>query len=213
MADIPAASPMPRLVVVTDRRAVGSVETLLDRLARAAAGLPVGTMAVQVREKDLQARELLALVRKVREVLNPWNVPVLVNDRWDIAAAAGAEGVHLPESGLPPGEVRRVWSGRIGVSSHSFERLKWLADADFATFGPVFETPSKRAYGPPQGCDRLRRAVGDSPIPVLAIGGIDRQTAPMLRGTGITGIAVIRAVLEANDPAAAARELLELAGV
>lgn len=213
MADTPPTLLMPRLYVVTDRRAVGGSEPLLDRLARAAAGLSPGTMAVQVREKDLQARDLLALVRRIREVLAPWDVPVLVNDRWDIAVAAGAEGVHLPESGLTPDVVRRIWSGRIGVSTHATERLMGLQGADFATFGPVFDTPSKRAYGPPQGRDRLCQAVETSPIPMLAIGGIDRWTAPLLRGTGVAGIAVIRAVLDATDPAVAARELLDLAGL
>jgi len=210
---VPAAPPPGfRLYVVTDRRVTGGPDGLVARLVRAADGLPPGTMAVEVREKDLEAGALLALVRRIRAALAPRGVPVFVNDRWDVAAAAGAEGVHLPESGLDPAAVRRVWDGRIGVSTHATAVLLRAGAADFATFGPVFPTPSKLAYGPPQGVDRLREAVAASPVPVIAIGGIDAATAPDLRGTGIAGIAVIRAVLAADDPAGAARELLALAG-
>lgn len=189
------------------------MEGLTARLRQAAEGLPTGTMAVEVREKDMEARALLALARRVRETLAPWAVPVLVNGRWDVAFAAGADGVHLPESGLDPAAVRRAWpAGRIGCSTHSAETLAGLRGADFATFGPVFATPSKLAYGPPQGIDRLRLAVAASPVPVYAIGGIDADTVRQLRGTGIAGIAVIRSVLSEADPAAAARTLLEHAG-
>lgn len=216
--DIPrnASGPMPgfRLYVVTDRRVCGGAEGMAERLRQVAEGLPTGTLAVEVREKDLEARAQLALVRRVREALAPWAVPVLVNDRWDVAFAAGAEGVHLPESGLDPVTVRRAWSGaRIGVSTHSAEALAGLRGADFATFGPVFATPSKLAYGPPQGIDRLRAAVAASPVPVFAIGGIAADTVRDLRHTGIAGIAAIRSVLSAPDPAAAARTLLANAGL
>lgn len=213
-AAAPAAAPPGfRLYVVTDRRVTGGVEHLVAQLARAADGLPPGTMAVEVREKDLEAGALLALVRQVRSTLAPRGVPVFVNDRWDVAAAAGAEGVHLPESGLDPALVRHAWGGRIGVSTHATAALHRVRAADFATFGPVFATPSKLAYGPPQGVERLRAAVAGLPIPVIAIGGIDRDTAPGLRGIPIAGIAVIRAVLAADDPAAAAVDLLARAGL
>jgi thiamine-phosphate pyrophosphorylase len=211
-----ASAPLPgfRLYVVTDRRVCGGVEGLTERLVRAAEGLPVGTMAIEVREKDLAASALLDLVCRLREALAPWGVPVLVNDRWDVALAADADGVHLPESGLAPATVRRAWpTAHIGCSTHSVEALAVLRGADFATFGPVFATPSKLAYGPPQGIERLRTAVAASPVPVHAIGGIDANTARQLRDTGIAGIAVIRAVLSATDPAAAARTLLEEAGL
>ena len=211
--DPATASPGFRLYVVTDRRVTGGIDGLVAQLARAADGLPPGTMAVEVREKDLETGALLALVRQVRAALAPRGVPVFVNDRWDVAAAAGAEGVHLPESGLDPTIVRRAWGGRIGVSTHALDTLARARDADFATFGPVFATPSKLAYGPPQGLARLRAAVTGSPIPVIAIGGIDPQTAPELRGIDIAGIAVIRAVLAADDPATAARDLLARAGL
>jgi thiamine-phosphate pyrophosphorylase len=208
-----AASPGFRLYVVTDRRVTGGVDGLVAQLVRAADGLPAGTMAVEVREKDLEAGALLALVRQVRATLAPRGVPVFVNDRWDVAAAAGAEGVHLPESGLDPAVVRRAWGGCIGVSTHAVAALHRAGAADFATFGPVFATPSKLAYGPPQGVARLREAVAASPVPVIAIGGIDRDTAPGLRGVPIAGIAAIRAVLAADDPGAAALDLLALAGL
>jgi thiamine-phosphate pyrophosphorylase len=201
----------PRLYVVTDRRLAGGDTALVDLLRAAATAAPPGTLAVQVREKDLAPREVVALARAIVEALAPLGAPVLVNDRFDLALAAGAAGVHLPASGLAAADVRAVYGGVVAVSAHRVGELTTLrpGDADFAVFGPVFDTPSKRAYGPPRGIDALREAAARSPVPVVALGGIDTGNAGLLRGTGVAGLAVIRAVLGAADPAAAVRGLLE----
>ena len=201
------------LYIVTDRAVAGGDP--VEILMRVAASLPPGTVGVEIREKALPARELLALARRVVAALRPLGARVLVNDRLDVAIAAGADGVHLPASGLDPRAVRAVYPGLIGVSTHSRAELAGLdaGAADFATFGPVFDTPSKRGFGPPQGVDALRAAVAASRVPVMAIGGIMQGTAADLAGTGISGIAVIRAVLAARNPAAAARDLLDAAGL
>ncbi|NOZ01987.1 MAG: thiamine phosphate synthase [Deltaproteobacteria bacterium] len=199
--------------LVTNRRLCGGGRGLVDRLRLIAEGLPRRTLAVQVREKDLDSTELLTLVRDVIRAVKPFGVPVLVNDRADVAIAAGAAGVHLPANGMSAGSLRSVYGGMIGVSTHSAAELAGLkpGEADFATFGPVFDTPEKRAYGPPQGPDALSASVAQAGIPVFAIGGISSETAPLLKGSRVAGLAAISSVLTAKDPIRAVVSLLRLA--
>jgi thiamine-phosphate pyrophosphorylase len=138
---------------------------------------------------------------------------VLVNDRLDVVIAAGAAGVHLPASGLAPSDARAAFAGRIGVSTHFSGEVAGLAPGatDFATFGPVFDTASKRRYGPPVGLDALRAAVAASRVPVYAIGGITEATASLVAGAGIAGIAGIKSVLAAPDPGRAAAAVIRAA--
>jgi len=208
-----SAVPFP-FYLVTDRRIPGNLP-LVDRLRTLAEASPAGTFAVQVREKDLCANDLLQLVRDVVTAVRPRGVPVFVNDRADLAMAAGADGVHLPGNGLDPAALRRVYPGLIGVSTHSREELASLEPGmvDFATFGPVFTTPSKLPYGPPQGIGALRDAVAAARVPVFAIGGIKAETAADLKGTGIAGIAAISAVLASSDPVTSLESLIRLASV
>lgn len=198
-----------RFYLVTDRKVCGE-RSLVDRLRVLAAGLPPGILAVQVREKDLEGRDLLALVLEVIEAVRPYGVPVFVNDRADVAMAAGADGVHLPGSGMKPPSLRAVWEGMIGASTHSSEEVAALAPGivDFATFGPVFDTLSKRAYGPPQGTDALTVATASAAVPVFAIGGISNRTASRLQNTGISGLAAISAIWRAEDPVRTLSSLL-----
>ncbi len=205
--------PAPHLYLITDRKACGGIPALLDIAGRVADALPPGSLAVQVREKDLPPRDVIALARALVARLAAHGAPVLVNERFDLAIAAGAAGVHLSTFGMPPADVRGAYDGLVAVSTHSPAELAALCpgDADFAVFGPVFDTPSKRPYGPPVGIDALRRAVAASPIPVVALGGIRTGNAGLLAGTGAAGIATISAVLGAPDPVQAARVLLEAA--
>ena len=206
--------PQFRLYLVTDCQ-VCAPDRLLAILARLGDELPPGTLAVQLREKDLCTRDLLDLAGRVRDVLAPRAVPLVINDRIDVALAIGAQGVHLPGTGFSPGDARRIWPGLIGISTHA---LAPAADAnpgevDFCTFGPVFDTPSKRPYGPPQGLGPLRAAAAASRVPLFAIGGITPANAGLLADTGIHGIAVIRALLQASNPVATARLLLERSSI
>jgi thiamine-phosphate pyrophosphorylase len=205
---------MFRLLLVTDRRLCGGSPSLLRRLATVARAVTTGLAAVQVREKDLSARDLLELASAVRAEVGQFGMPVIVNDRLDVAIAAGADGVHLPASGLDPGAVRERFGGLIGVSVHSAAEAASLDPqaVDYATFGPVFETASKRPYGPPQGVERLREAVRVARVPVFAIGGISSKNMRESTESGIAGIAVISAVLGSEDPASPAVELLDLIG-
>lgn len=196
--------------LITDRLLFGQgpVEARLETLFKA---LPAGTLGIQVREKDLPTRDLLDLVRRILAVAAPYGVPVLVNDRLDVAIAADADGVHLPKAGLLPSLVRPVFPRLIGTSCHSTEEVRALEPAlvDFATFGPVFDTPSKRHFGPPQGVEALRRCVAVSQVPLFAIGGIGPDTAASLRGTGVAGVAAISAVWNASDPAGTVMAIME----
>ena len=196
-----------RLYVVTDRHEAAGRD-LEEIVAAAAQG---GAGAIQLREKDLSARDLYALGARLQGALAPYGVPLLINDRLDVALALDAAGVHLAGHSLPTAVARRVLgAGKLlGVSTHSVEAARCAAEdgADFIVFGPVFTTPSKVAYGPPQGLQHLTTVVRAVRIPVLAIGGIDHTNLPQVMQAGAYGVAMIRAVLAAPDPYQATQQL------
>jgi thiamine-phosphate pyrophosphorylase len=197
--------PVPRLVLVTDRRATAGRD-LVDVVS---AALEAGLPAVQLREKDLPGGPLLVLAERLRAVTARAGALFLVNDRVDVAIAAGADGVHLGGGSMPVADARALLppGALVGVSTHAPEEL--ITTADFVFFGPVHATPSKAAFGPPQGEARLAAAVRAARVPVVAIGGVTAANAVAARAAGAAGVAVIRAILEAPDPAAATRALLD----
>jgi thiamine-phosphate pyrophosphorylase len=196
--------------VVTDRQQTAgrSLEEVIASAARGGAGM------VQLREKDLSARELLALGDRLQHILAPYGIPLLINDRLDVAQALEAAGVHLAGHSLPAAQARRVLGSDklIGVSTHSLEQAQDArdGDADFIVFGPVFTTPSKAAYGPPQGLQQLANIVQTVDLPVIAIGGINMTNLPSVLQHGAHGVAMIRAVIEAAEPDVATRQLRDL---
>lgn len=205
------------LCYVTDRWALGgSAEAqsrlLLEKMENAARA---GVDWIQIREKDLAGRELAALVAEaVRRIARPCRI--LVNDRLDVAMAIGAGGVHLGEKSMLIEDARRFVKEKncggdflVGVSAHSLEAAQAAEKngADYVIFGPVYETLSKAAYGPPQGLERLTEVCRKVTIPVVAIGGITIQNARECVSAGASGIAAIRLFQDADDPAAVLREL------
>lgn len=198
----------PVVHLITDRRLV---QDLPGRAAVALAGLPPGAVALHLREKDLGGRELLALARALVAVCRAHGQRLLVNDRLDVALAAGADGAHLPAAGVPVADARRLLgpAALVGVSCHSSADVaRALAGgASYATFSPVYDTPSKRAYGPPLGIPALREAARLG-LPLVALGGVTAARAPEVRAAGAAGVAAIRAWLGGGDPAAAVRALL-----
>lgn len=199
---------VPVVHLITDRRLAADP---VARAVAALAGLPPGATAVHLREKDLGGRALLDLARPLRAACRAAGQAFLVNDRLDVALACGADGVHLPSAGVPPGEARRLLGpdALIGVSCHSEADVRRAREggASYATFGPVYDTPSKRAYGPPVGLEALRAAARLG-LPLIALGGVDARRAAEVRAAGARGVAVIRAWLTGPDPAAAVRALL-----
>ncbi len=200
---------IPRLYVVTDRQQTANrpLENVVAGAARGGVGM------IQLREKDLTARELYDLGARLQRRLAPHHIPLLINDRLDVAQALDAAGVHLAGHSLSPAQARRVLGPHklIGVSTHGLDHARQAAydGADFIVFGPVFETPSKVQYGAPQGLQRLAEVVANVTCPVIAIGGINTENLPQILPTGAHGVAMIRAVLAAPDPCAATRELCQ----
>lgn len=187
---------------MSDRRACAD---LAGTIAAALRGAPEA--AVLLREKDLGGRALCELALRLR-ALRPG--ALLVSGRCDVALAAGADGVHLPADGISPAEARALLgpSRLIGVSCHGEADVQsaLAGGADYATFGPVFDTPEKRAFGPPLGLPALAAAARLG-LPLFALGGVNAENAAACRGAGARGVAVIRAVLQAADPAGAAAAL------
>ena len=189
-------------MMITDRR---RAERPLLMLATEAAA--AGLDDIQVREKDLDGGSLLSLVREIRDAVRPLGTRVLVNGRPDVALAAGAEGVQLPEEGLGVREVRRFFPTLlIGASRHSVEGVRSAADegADFVVLGPVFATPGKedRVLGP----ETLRAAADAVRVPVYAVGGVDLDTARRAVQAGAGGLAFLRPFL-GGQPAETLRAL------
>nr|WP_320056036.1 thiamine phosphate synthase [Desulfuromonas thiophila] len=196
------------LYLISDRHQLPAGRSLAEAVTAALAG---GVGAVQLREKDLATAELYALALELRQLTTAAGARLLLNDRIDIALAVAADGVQLTEQSLPVAMARRLLGPErlLGVSCHSLERaLQAEAEgADFLCFSPIYATPSKAAYGPPQGLDALHGLCAAVKLPVFALGGITSERAPAVRAAGARGIALIRAILAAADPAQAARQL------
>ena len=185
---------------------------LYDSIRRAVAA---GIHWIQLREKDLESRDLLELARFAVATAQGTQTRVLINDRLDVAVAANAAGIHLGEKSLPLETVvewRRAGARsnfQVGVSCHSLESA-CAAEAggvDYIFFGPILATPSKAAFGAPQGLDRLREVCASVKIPVLAIGGVDFENAQECLNAGASGIAAIRLFQRAAEPVELAAQI------
>jgi thiamine-phosphate pyrophosphorylase len=217
----------PLLCYVTDRLALSLVsfaearKALLQRIEDASAA---GVDWVQIREKDLSGRECGLLVREALQraadsVATKARARIFVNDRLDVALAQHSDGVHLGEKSLPPQEAKRLVTFLhrendflIGISCHSLEAAQAAerGGANYLFFGPVFATPSKAPYGPPQGLDRLAEVCRAVSLPVLAIGGITLENCASCLSAGAAGIAAIRLFQEAPDISALVKKLKKL---
>ena len=188
----------PLLYYITDRKGLPG-EVPLPIIEQAVAA---GIDLIQIRERDLPARRLLTLVEEAVKRAGAGPTRILVNDHLDVAVAASAAGVHLPAHGFPVDEVRRNYPELlIGASTHNLDELRRAADggADFAVFGPVFETPSKKAYGPPVGLEKLTEAVRAVNIPLLALGGVTLENAADCLRAGAAGLAAISLFQQSAD--------------
>jgi thiamine-phosphate pyrophosphorylase len=223
---LPAARKTPIVCYVTERKSLDTSGADPNVLVKIRAAIAAGVDWVQIREKDLPARELLELTRaairiaaedagararaarKVATDAAPLGVRILVNDRLDVALAAGAAGVHLGGESISVREVARWLSGgnapthfSVGVSCHGLEEVRAAQDAGatYAFFGPVFDSPAKRSFGSPQGIARLEEICNSVKMPVLAIGGVNEENAEQCLRAGAAGIAAIR-LFQQKDP-------------
>ncbi len=179
-----------QVFLITDLKRIGR-DRFLDTVEEALGG---GVRALQLREKDLNPKDLLALALEVKPLVKRYNARLFINDRADIAVMVGADGVHLTETSVQARKVKNNFPDLIvGVSTHSLEgaHLAETQGADFITFSPIYETPSKAGYGPPQGLDPLREVTQAVRLPVLALGGITLHRVPKCLEHGAFGVAVI----------------------
>lgn len=201
-----------RLYLVTDRMSAAG-RNVKEVVAKALQG---GVTMIQIREKEASARDIITLAVAVKQMAAPYGVPVIINDRVDIAVAAGADGVHLGRSDVPCGVARSIL-GRdkiIGLSVENFGQV-FIAnglDVDYIGASPVFLTPTKTDTSIPFGLDGLSEVVDISSHPVVAIGGINLVTAPKVIGCGVDGLAVVSAIMGADNPQSAAHDLIKLWG-
>jgi thiamine-phosphate pyrophosphorylase len=198
------------LCLITDRHQTQGRE-LLWVLESALTG---GVRAIQLREKDLSARELFYLAEKTRKLTAAHGARLFINDRVDVALAVAADGVQLGKNSISAQAARELLGLErlIGVSTHSLEEARQAENqgADFVFFGPVFYTPSKAVYGAPQGIEQLKKIVENVALPVYAIGGIKPENLSEVIRAGARGVALISAVIAAMDPRAASENILAL---
>ena len=198
------------LTLVTDRSQTRGRDLTAVVAECLAAGLP----ALQVREKDLGAADLAALCRPLRELTRGHGARLIVNDRVDVALAVGADGVQRTHASLPVDDIRRIVVGgmKIGASVHSLEDAldAERRGADWLVFGPLYDTPSKRRWGAPQGLERLAEVTAAVRIPVVAIGGITPERVGDVRAAGAAGVAAIAAILDTLSPGDATKRFLEM---
>jgi thiamine-phosphate pyrophosphorylase len=194
------------LYLVTDRRLAGT-RPLPDLVAAAVRG---GVTAVQLREKHCATREFVELARALKSVLAPAGIPLIVNDRADVALAAGADGVHVGQSDMPCRDVRHLLgpSAVIGLSVENLAQAEAAPpEADYLGVSPVFSTPTKTDTAPAWGLAGLSALRRISHLQLVAIGGIHQDNAASVIACGADGIAVVSAICSAADPELAARAL------
>lgn len=195
-----------RLHLVTDAALCGprGVEAVVAEAVRG------GATCVQLREKHLDTRPFVERARALKALLAPLGVPLIINDRVDVALAVGADGVHVGQSDLSADDVRRLMPGAlIGLSVENAEQVRgaWGQPVDYLGVSPVFTTPSKHDTAPALGLGGLAALRALTDLPLIAIGGIDLDNAAQVMAAGADGLAVVRALCAAPDPAQAARTL------
>jgi thiamine-phosphate pyrophosphorylase len=197
------------LYLVTDRElmAADSIEECVEQ------AILGGCTVVQLREKTVSSREFYMTALRLREITARLKVPLIINDRADIALAVDADGVHIGQEDLPYDAVRRIVGQDkiVGVSASNLTEALTAAEmgADYLGVGAMFATNTK-ANANPMSMDELRRIRAEVNIPIVVIGGINKDTVPLFKGTGIDGIAVVSAIVAQNDVAGVARELKSL---
>jgi len=199
-----------RVYLVTDQASLRG-RTLADVVLAAVQG---GVSCVQLREKALPTRDFVALALAVKDLLAPFDVPLVINDRLDVALACGAQGVHLGQSDMPVALARQLLPPGVFIGL-SVENLSDVARAagqpvDYLGISPVYATPTKTDTAAPWGLAGLRQARALTTLPLVAIGGIHQGNAAELLQAGADGLAVVSAICSAADPGVAAQSFKNL---
>jgi len=202
---------MYELYLVTDEGA-SLGRNIIDIVRQAVKG---GVTIVQLREKELDTRQFIERARKLQKILKPHNVPLIINDRIDIALAVNAEGVHIGQKDMPFGQVKKIIPGNmiVGLSVETIEQLKEAESlpADYLAVSPVFSTPVKTDFDQkPWGLEGLAEARKLTLHTLVAIGGINASNARDVISAGADGIAVVSGICSAGNPEAASRELINI---
>jgi thiamine-phosphate pyrophosphorylase len=187
-----------RVYLITDRSFFKGQKKFLTAVEEALSG---GIKAFQLREKNLPDSEIIQLGIQLRILTSKYKAKLIINSRADIAEKVGADGVHLTETSSNASEVKSRFPDLIiGASTHSLEgaHLAEAQGADYITFSPIYETPSKASYGPPQGLDSLRQVTQAVHLPVLALGGITLHRVPECLKQGAFGVALISDIWESS---------------
>lgn len=199
-----------KLYLVTDRT-LSLGRSLTEVVSAAVDG---GVTMVQLREKDAPTGEFIKLAREIKAILSPLNIPLIINDRVDVALAVDADGVHIGQSDMSYEDARRLLGKNkiIGLSVENFEDIDIAntLDVDYIGISPVFGTPTKTDTATPFGISGLKDAVRLSHHPTVAIGGMNKDTAKEVMLTGCDGIAVVSAICSAQSPTSAATELKDI---
>ncbi len=198
-----------RLYLITDRLQLAPGRDFFEVIESA---LKAGVRAVQLREKDLSARELLELACELKKLTLKYGARLFINERADITVAVEADGVHLPVGSFTARDVRSKFKNLlIGVSTHSIDEARQAEKdgADFITFGPVFATASKVQYGEPLGLEKLKRCAKHIKVPVFALGGITQDFIKDVKEAGAFGVGLISAIMASPEPEQSAKELLK----
>jgi thiamine-phosphate pyrophosphorylase len=222
------SSRRPLLCYVTDRHSLSATESVQAKrllLLKIGTAADAGVDWIQIREKDLSGKDCSSLTREAlqraakssaRKTAPP---RILVNDRLDVAISEGAAGVHLGENGLPLAGAKRLVENRgnrkdflMGISCHSLEAATAATSggADYLFYGPIFVTPSKAAFGAPQGLEELAQICRSVSIPIFAIGGITLENAADCLAAGASGIAAIRLFQHSQDMSSLVQSLRKL---
>ena len=201
---------MKGIYLVTDQKAClgRPLESVVEQAARA------GVACVQLREKQASTRDFLTQARKLKELLAPYTIPLIINDRLDIALAVEAHGVHLGQTDMDPETARRLLGPQaiIGLSVETWEDVEAARDrgVDYLGVSPVFPTPTKIDTKTPwelEGLQRIRKHVA---LPLVAIGGLHRENAGQVIQAGADSVAVVSAICSAEDPFRATQELVSI---
>lgn len=196
-----------RVYLVTDRRLCNG-RSLVDIVIQAVKG---GVTMVQLREKDIDTRGFIQEAIQLKNALEGLAVPLIINDRVDVALASGADGVHIGQSDMPYDMARQLLGPEkiIGLSVENMQQLEQAnsLNVDYIGISPVFSTPTKTDAAPPWGIDAVKEAVRRSAHPTVAIGGMNAATVGQVIASGCDGVAVVSAIMAAPSPRIAAEEL------